>query len=105
MQLVRKKLWLLQLAKKVLRLLLLEKNTNVAAAGKKILMLLLLVKKVLRWLQLVNKAPVVVVAAPVEAGVARPRRKSVKYNSPTTLCFLMLWRSSMVKISLHTKFL
>jgi hypothetical protein len=42
-----------------------EKGTKVVAAGE--------------------EAHVVVVAAPVEAGGARPRRKGVKYNSPSKL--------------------
>jgi hypothetical protein len=42
-----------------------EKGTKVVAAGE--------------------EAPVVVVAATVEAGGARPRRKGVKYNSPSKL--------------------
>ncbi len=57
---------MLLLAKKVLRLLqLAKKTTKVAAAGE--------------------KGAMAVAAAPVEAGIARPRRKGAKYNSPTGL--------------------
>ncbi len=63
-----------QLVKKVLRLQLLEKK-NVVAAGK----------KSTNVVAAGEEAPVVVVAAPVEAGGARPRRKGVKYNSLSKL--------------------
>jgi hypothetical protein len=65
----------LQLVKKHLLLFQLAKNTKVAAAGK----------KGTKVVAAGEKAPVVVVAAPVEAGGTRPRRKGVKYNSPTKL--------------------